>query len=471
LLKSRRQLLHKHIAETLEQRFPEIVNDEPEVVAHHYTEAGLYKQATDYWLKGAQRNVQRFDNAEAIGHATRGLQLIEHLPEGIDRDMQELFLQVNLGTALGTSKGYTPPEVGEAFERARELSERVGDNPANVIILVGLWTYYLMRADYATSAKVSSQLMALGERLGDLDAIVWGHQCTAGTAMFRGDLELALQHAKAGCDVYERTSTPFGPTYGYDPGTLCFEWVAWISLIMGKMEYAKRTYANGIDFALKHAHPLTVATTRVHMACFDALREDPEAALVNGAEATAFCSDNSILLRGAEAQIVEGWAIAEIRDADQGVRQVEAALDLWQQLGAHVYDSAWYLLLAKAYSCAGRFPDARNALASAFRAAKGNSEHFLLAELHRFDGELHLASTESADKAAECFQKALDDARGRRAGLLELRAAASLSKLWQSQGKKKEAHDLLAPVYNWFTEGFDTKDLKDAKALLDELSA
>jgi predicted ATPase len=133
LLKSRRQLLHKRIAEKLEQRFPELLSEEPEVLAHHYSEAGLNEKATAYWLKAGQRGVARFANAEAVGHATKGLQLVQYLPEGLDRDRLELLLQVNLGTALGTWKGYTPPEVGEAFERARKLSERVGDNPAQFI--------------------------------------------------------------------------------------------------------------------------------------------------------------------------------------------------------------------------------------------------------------------------------------------------------------------------------------------------
>ena len=166
---------------------------------------------------------------------------------------------------------------------------------------------------------------------------------------------------------------------------------------------------------------------------------------------------------------MEGWALAEDGDPGTGVPETEAALAIWQQLGAHIWDSQWYLLLAKAYICAGRLPEARNALQTAFRAANDNGEHCLTAELHRLDGELRLASSGAHGEAEQCFQMAMDVARKQKAKLWELRAATSLARLWQSQGKRKDTHALLAPIYGWFAEGFDTKDLEGAKALLAEL--
>jgi class 3 adenylate cyclase len=340
LLKSRRQMLHKCIAEALEQRFAVRVSEEPEVVAHHYTEAGLYEQAADHWLKAGQRGVARFANAEAVGHATRGLQLLQYLPEGVDRDRLELLLQVNLGTALGAWKGYTPAEVGAAFERARELSERVGDHSAQFLILYGLWTYFVMHADYETSAEFSNEIMALSDQVDEPGAVVLGHCCMAIDFFFSGDLEQALLHGKNGWDAYESAGgRSLGAIYGYDPGVLCSEANAWSLLAMGYPDQADKVYANGIDRALLHAHPLTVATTKAHVAFFDALREDPTTALATAVDAVGFCKDNSILLRQAEAQIVEGWAIAEAGEPDDGVDVIEAGLDLWQQLGAHIFDS------------------------------------------------------------------------------------------------------------------------------------
>jgi len=256
LLKSRRQVLHRLIAEALEQRFPERVANEPEMVAHHYTEAGLDEKAVDYWLAAGRRALDRFANAEAAGHLSRGLQLLQSLPAGIERDSKELLLQTNLGTALGSWKGYTPAEVGEAFGRARELSERVADAPAKLLILFGLWVYYVMRADYATSQELADQILALAQHADEPGAVVLGHQCVGCTAFFTGDLESALRHATAGCDAYQKAGAPpLGPVYGHDPGILCFEWVGWSLLIMGQPEQATRTYAIGIDYAHRHGHP------------------------------------------------------------------------------------------------------------------------------------------------------------------------------------------------------------------------
>jgi len=293
-------------------------------------------------------------------------------------------------------------------------------------------------------------------------------------AYFAGDLAQTVSNTQAGRDLYEKDGAKsLGPVYGYDPGVMSFEFNAWGLLEAGYPDQAARVLAKGFDYAHRHGHPLTVATMKVHAACIDVSRNEPVEALERAVDADAFCEENRIILRQAEAQIIKGWAMAEIGDVKSGVPTLEAGLTLWRQLGAHIYNSCWYLLLARAYVRAGRSGDARAALASAFKAANNNGEHVVLAELHRFDGQFHLASRngEEDTKAEACFLKALDKARQQKIRLFELRAASCLARLWMSQGKRKEAHELLSPVYNWFTEGFDTKDLKEAKTLLEELAA
>ena len=471
LLKSRRQVLHRVIAEALETRFPERVSLAPELAAHHFSAAGLHDKAVGYWLEAGRRAIDRFANAEAIGHLHSGLQVLQSLPDGIERDRKELLLQANLGTALGSSMGYTPPEVGQAFERARELSERVDDAPSKFLILSGLWVYYVMRADYINSRQLGAQILALGHEADQPATLVLGHQCVSCTAFFTGDLEQALRHAKAGCDAYQNSGAlSLGLLFGFDPGVCCFEWGAWSLLIMGYPDQAERLYAVGIAYAYAHSHTLTVANTKVHVSVFDALREDPVAALEHAGAAAAFCKENSILLRQVEAQIIEGWALAECGEPARGISETEAGIATWSQLGARIFDSVWYLLLAKGYARAGRLLEAHEALTTAFRAANGNGEHAYTAELHRFDGKLRLAISGAHVEAEQCFRTAIELARQQKAKLWELRAAMSLTRLWQGQGKHKEALDLLKPVYDWFTEGFGTKDLIDAKSLLEELA-
>ena len=236
---------------------------------------------------------------------------------------------------------------------------------------------------------------------------------------------------------------------------------------MGYADQAAHAYALAETYAAADGHPLTRATTKAHFALFHALRGDPFAAREHAASAVAFCKEHDIFLRQVEAQIVEGWAIAETGDPAGGLPEIEAALATWHHIGAQVFDSFWYLLLAKAFVCAGRLSEARGALETALKAANDHGEHMVAPELHRFDGERWLASTNARDKAEQCFQKAIALATDQKSRLWQLRATTSLGRLWESQGKRAEARHLLSPICGWFTEGLQSKDLLAARALLD----
>ncbi|MSQ58917.1 MAG: hypothetical protein EXR36_04555 [Betaproteobacteria bacterium] len=336
-------------------------------------------------------------------------------------------------------------------------------------ILFGLWMFYGMRADHSSAERFANQLLKLGESTGDPDNLVAGRQCVAGTAFFMGKFQIAREYGESGCDAYEQAgSPPLGRVYGFDPGVLCHEWYSWALLGLGYPDCSRSIYTRGIRTAYRHGDPLTVATTKVHIAIYDALREDPAAALKTAHDAVAFCKENRILLRQAEAEIVEGWAMAELGDAEKGVSITRPAIELWSQLGARIWDPGWYSYLARAYARAGQMQNAREALQEAFDAAHKNGEGAYLAELHRMDGDLGLF-VEGAD-AESCYRKAIGVSKKQEAKLWELRASAALARLWHSLGRRDEALSLLKPVYDWFTEGFDTRDLKEAKALLDALA-
>ncbi|MFN0315300.1 MAG: AAA family ATPase [Burkholderiales bacterium] len=469
LLKSRRQVLHKNIAETLEQRFPERVAHEPEVVAHHYTEAGLNEQATDYWLKAGQRGVERFANAEAITHLTRGLKTLEALPPGKERDQRELLLQINLGLALGNSKGYSPPEVGQAFGRAKDLCDQVGDTPQMFSTLGGLWLYYAMRAEYVTSEKLGNQILDLAGHSSVYHHVIAANNIVGINSLFTGKIEIARDYFEAGFEAYEKSgSLPLGRVYGFDHGINCCEWVAWALMILGFGERSRERYDIAIRTAHRHAEPLAVATTLVHHALFNMLCEDPVSALTNSREAAAFCRENRILLRQIEAEMIEGCALADLGQPAEGLRILQPAINVWAQLGAKIWDPGWYSALARVQAQGGRIDLAREAMHHAFDAAETTGEHLYLADMHRLDGDLRLFVMHP--DAESCYREAIRLARQQKAKLFEIRASTSLAGLLQSQDKCREAYDLLAPVYNWFTEGFDTKKLKEAKALLDSLA-
>ncbi|MFN0313653.1 MAG: AAA family ATPase [Burkholderiales bacterium] len=471
LLKSRRQVLHKNIAETLEQRFPERVANEPEVVAHHYTEAGLNEQATDFWLKAGQRGIERFANAEAIAHLNRGLKTLEALPAGKERDQRELLLQINLGNALGASKGYTPPEVGRAFGRARDLCENAGNIPEMLSILTGLSVYYMMRAEYRESVAVDEQIFALAKQIGSSGGLLTAHSRRGFTAVFTGDFSDSLAHGEAGLVAYDRSlHANLALLYGYDMGIACLDFTAWSLLASGLPDQSAKRHAIALDYATQLGHPLTFAMVVVHVACLDCLREDHQATLDHARNVIAYCKENSILIRQIEGEILEGWALSELGDTARGIPQLEAGIQVWLQLGAQIANPLWYSCLARAYAKAGRMTDARVALKQALDATNNHGERLMEAELYRIEGDLWLASYGSEAQAEASYRQAIEVATELKAKLWELRAAIALARLWHSQGKRSEAIALLKPVYEWFTEGFDTKDLKDARSLIAELS-
>jgi tetratricopeptide (TPR) repeat protein len=346
----------------------------------------------------------------------------------------------------------------------------VGEVPQKFMILLGLWVSFLMRADYPTSWKLARQLLELSQTASAPGAQVVAHQCMSGSAFFTGDLDLAMEHAQTGVAYYRGSGYPhLGPAYGFDPGILCFEWNAWALLMKGYPDEAMAVWSEGSRLAIEQGHPLTIATNKVHSADFENLRDNPEATLVRAADAAAYCAEHGILLRQVESEILEGWAQAKTGDIAGGIRKTESALVIWRQLGARIWDSGWYLYLAQAHLLEGNTQKCRSALTEALDAAHNHGEHPCTAELYRFEAELCLAEGKTTAVAEALLRKAIDRARDQNAKLWELRAATALARLWRAEGKTIDASNLLRPVYDWFTEGFDTKDLKEGKALLAEL--
>ncbi|MBS0641735.1 MAG: AAA family ATPase, partial [Proteobacteria bacterium] len=454
LLKSRRAILHHAIAEALETQFPARSAAAPEVVAHHYTEAGLHTQAVTWWLQAGQHAISRFANVEAAEHLQAGLRALQGLPDGVARDRLELALQAALGVAIGSWKGYTPPEVGRAFERARDLCNRVGDAPNKFQILWGVGIYYHMRADYETCLALGRDGLALAPQAAEPCAAVMANTIIGACLMFQGKLDAMAPHIDAAVTAYQDAGAPaLGAVYGYDPGIIAVEWRAWLQLLSGWPDQAARSYTLASTYATAQAHPLSLATTMTHHAIFLAMAGDVTATRIRASEAAAFSRTNNILIREAEAQILEGWARAEQGDTEAGIAETEAALGIWGSLGARIFDSFWYLLLARAYKAGKRFVDARRTLDTARQAADDHGEGLIRAELLRFEGDLHLAGHDHS-AAERCYRDAVACAGLQGARLLELRAATSLAHLLHERGEDAAALAVLAPVQAWFTEGF-----------------
>jgi TOMM system kinase/cyclase fusion protein len=471
LLRSTRQQYHQHIAQVVEARFPELCETQPELVARHYTEAGLSVQAIPYWQRAGQRAGQRSAHAEAIAHLSKGLELLQSLPDTPERARQELGLQVTLGPALMIAKGWGAPEVEYVYARARALSQQVGESPELFPVLWGLWRFYLVRAEYQAARELGEQCLSLAQRVQDSALLLSAHLALGGTLYLLGELPPARAHLEQGLALYtpqEHRALAF--RYGLDLGVWCLSYVAWPLALLGYPDQALTRIREALALAQELSHPSSLAAALYYAALLHYVRREGPAAQECAEAAIALSRGQGFALYVALGTNVRGWALSVQGRVEEGMAQMRQGRAALQTMGATLWWPAYLAWLAEAYDGMGQAPEGLTVLTEALTIAHTTGERFWEAEFHRRKGVLLLAlSAEQHAEAETCLHQALAIAHRQQAKLLELRAAVSLSRLWQQQGKCQEAHGLLAPVYHWFTEGFDTIDLQEAKALLDEL--
>ena len=472
LLRSTRQRHHQHIAQVLEAQFPELCESQPELLAHHYTEAGLSAQAVPYWQRAGQRAVQRFAHREAIGHLTKGLELLEGLPATPEHTRQELDLQTALGPAWMAAKGYAAPEVEEAYGRARELCRQLGETSRLFSVLRGLGAFYFVRGKYQTAREVGEELLSLAQSPQDPARLLGAHQVLGIASFWLGEFASARGHLEQTIALYNPQQHR-SPTFrsGQDPGVLCRAYSAWALGLLGYPDQALERIHEAVTLGRDLSHPHSLVFALYLVASLHQLRRDVQATH-EWAEATLALSREQLFPYWlAVGRMTRGWALANRGQGAEGIEEIQQGLAAYQATGAEL-GRPWFLaLLAEAYSKAGRAEEGLHVVDEALVAAAKTGEGFFEAEQYRLQGELLLArSVEKQTVAESCFHHALDSARRQQAKWLELRTAVSLSRLWQQQGKQAEAQALLAPIYGWFTEGFDTADLQEAKALLEALA-
>ncbi len=473
LLKRTRQYYHGQVAELLESRFPEIVQTQPELVAQHYTEAGQAERAVEHWYKAGQQALQRSANLEAVGHLRKALEVLMTLPESAERDRQELALQTTLGPALMATKGYAAPEVGEAYVRARELCDRVGDTKEQFIARWGLSLHRLFCAEYHTSLAMAQQLIDLAENLPESEYLLEANLALGASFLMIGELQTAREHLQEGVRLYdsERHAALAFSYGGVDPGVICLAYLAWTLWLLGDVEQAisradqAQALSRRLDNVYSMARSLHLdAVLRQFVGDWQAVRADAE-------EAIAIATEQNIALVQAVGPIMLGWALVRRGQEVDGASKIRQGVEAYRDTGAVFQLPHLMVPLAEAARALGRPEEGLDVLAEAMAIVENTGERYFEAELHRLKGEMLLARSPGDHGPAEgAFQKALSVAHAQQAKSLELRAATSLARLWQVQGKTTAARDLLAPVYQSFSEGFDTPDLKSANALLDELS-
>jgi class 3 adenylate cyclase/predicted ATPase len=472
LLRSTRQQYHQRIAQALEAQFPETVATQPELVAQHYTAAGCAEQAVHYWQRAGQQASERSAHVEAISHLTTGIELLTTLPETPEHTQQALTLHLALGAALQLAKGQAAPEVEHAYTRARELCQQVGETPELVPVLYGLWRFYLVRSQLHTARELGETLLRLARHADDPALAVLAHYALGSTWLWLGALPVARQHQEE-CIARYTPDQHRAPVFriGQDAGVGCRANAARTLWLLGYPEQALARLHDALALAHELSHPFSLGLARWWAAIVSQFCRDVPAAYEQAEAAVALSTEQGFPQWAAMGRSLHGWALAMQGQGEEGLAQVRQGLAAWRATGAALNVPYLCTVLADVAAHLGHTEEGLQALAEAHTHVEQHEERWWEAEVCRLRGVLLLRQPGTPQAEAETWlQRALDVARHQEAKALELRAAMSLSRLWQQQGKQAEARALLAPVYGWFTEGFDTADLQEAKALLEALT-
>jgi class 3 adenylate cyclase/predicted ATPase len=474
LLRRRREALHTRIAAVLEGDFAEVVAAEPELLARHLTEAGLPDKAIPWWLRAGKRATERSANLEAIAHLRRGLETLERLPESAERNEQELLLQAALIPPLVANEGYASAAVERVAGRVVELEGRIGvGSPAQFQVVLArgsLATILMDRGELPRGITLYEEALDLAKRLKDPLLLCYAHYGLAEINLNLPNLAAARQHLELGLALYDpERDRANAALYSRDQGMACHSLLSIVLWLQGFPEQALFHTEEAI--ARSAAHPMSEASA-LYSAATHYMRSGEIALCLERAEAALALATEQKLPHWAQlATVVGGWALVKSGQAEKGLARLHAGIDA-QRGSLRVFLPRWLALLADAYLEIGRVEEGLSAVREALAETEETGVRYCEAEIKRLEGELFLASKKPNESRTEAsFRKSLDIAYAHQSKSWELRAATSLARLWRDQGKRAEAHELLAPVYGWFTEGFDTADLKEAKALLDELMA
>jgi predicted ATPase len=467
-------------------RAPEIATE----LAVHFEQGRDYPRAIRSLQQAGENALRRSANQEAIAHLNKGIALLHTLPDSSERTWRELTLRVTLGAPLLISKGYTAPEVRRTYTRAYRLCQQVGESPQLFPALFGLFRYYLLHAQLRTARELAERLVRLARQEPEPLFLPAAYAALGAVLFHLGEFSAAREAIELGVAGYDRRlHGPLAFQYGEDAGVICQDFAAWVLHVLGYSDLALTRTRAAFALAQDLSHPYTLGGHCGAMAIFSQCRR----------ESTAVQEQTRTAIRLLTAQesgpgwvtfasILQGWALATRGQSKEGIAQTIAGLQTLETGGVSLWLTFFLGLLAEAYKEACQVEKGLHTLHKALTIANSTGQHWYDAELYRLKGELTLTQSnvqslksevtnprprppDPQGEAEACFHKALEIARRQQAKSFELRAAMSLARLWQRQGKQHEAQPMLGEIYDWFTEGFDTKDLQEAKTLIEELSS
>jgi predicted ATPase len=462
--------LHEDVGKVLEALYGDQVALVAAQLARHFQEAGITEKAVEYLRQAGERAMRVSANAEAIGHLTRALALLGTLPATGERDQLELPLQMGLGTATVVARGYAAPGVRAALDSARELCRRAESTPQLIPVLRGLYSHYNTLAEHGVACELAQQLLALAQQTQDPASLLMAHHALGQSQAELGDLFAARNTLEGGLayhdpEQYRVLAYLYGEEYGISSR---FH----LMITLFALGYPDQALARGheaLAMAEALAHPHVLAYTLYGVSSLHVLRRESRSALAFAGKVITLCREKGIPFWEAAASINRGHALAMQGRSREGIAEASHAFSIYRAIGARVMQTVYLALLAEMHTVAGQVDAGLEAVGEGLVAANETGERFVEAELYRLRAELLRLQGREAQAVAD-LHRAIDVARRQSARSWELRATLSLCRLWRSQGRFEEARRILAEIYGWFTEGFDTLDLLEAKALLEELS-
>ena len=376
----------------LEEQFPQTVETQPELVAHHYTEAGLSEQAIPYWQQAGQRASQRSANMEAVAHLTKGLELLKTLPDTPEHTQQELTLQITLGSPLVATKGYAASEVEKTYTRALALCRQVGETPQLFWVLFGLYRFYLLRAEPQTARELAEQLLRLAQNMHDPALLLESRRALGLTLFHLGELTAALAHLQQSIALYDsQTHRPDqSPVSGQDPKVTGLSYAAWALWLLGYPDQARKNSHEALALAEGLSHPLSLAFALYFAAMLYQFLRERQQTHEQAEAIIALCTDQGIPFFLAIGTILQGWALAEQGQGEEGIAQMHQGMASLRATGAEAFTPCYLALLAEAYGKRGQAEEGLSMLAAALATVNKTGERFYEAELYRLKGELTL---------------------------------------------------------------------------------
>jgi DNA-binding winged helix-turn-helix (wHTH) protein/predicted ATPase len=514
---SRRGTLHLRIGERLETAYGERSTEIAAELAVHFEQGRDHQRAVRYLQQAAENAIQRSAYVEANTHLAKGLELLKTLPDTPERIQQDLGLQTTLSLALVFTKGFAAPEVEAVVRRMQELCQQISETPQRLAVLGGLWSVQVTRAEHQTALELAEQFLTLAQSVQHPIVSLAAHYNLGWSLLFTGKFALAREHQEQCLALYnpqQHHSLAIRHT-SFDYGIASQSVGALTLWHLGYPEQALKMSRTGLTLAQELAHPFSLVVALISAAAFHQHRREGQAVQEQAEAVIALCGEQGFVFYLAQGTILRGWALAVQGQGEEGIAQIRQGIAAYRATGAGVHLPYFLALLAEAYGKGGQTEEGSSVLAQALALVDKTGERYYEAELYRLKGQLTLeargwrlepgpassqpphevkvksgklkiesgkskvksgkslipnAQEEVEREAEECFLKAIEISQKQQAKSLELRATMSLARLWQQQGRQREAYDMLAAVYHWFTEGFDTKDLQEAKALLEALN-